>query len=125
MSTPEGLVSRAIMDYLAARHIFSVRMNSGVTVAVTNGRRRAIHMNAPGTADILAFPKIRKQDITAYGNIPGANLWYEVSVILWIEVKSSAGKQSEFQKSFQQQVEREGHRYVLARSIEDVAAALK
>jgi hypothetical protein len=43
---------------------------------------------------------------------------------MWIEVKSATGKQSELQKSFQAQVEAEGHRYIVARSIEDVEAAL-
>jgi len=46
-------------------------------------------------------------------------------VPLWIECKAAKGKQSELQKSFQEQVEREGHRYIVARSIEDVEQALK
>jgi hypothetical protein len=43
---------------------------------------------------------------------------------VWIECKDSKGKQSDLQKSFQAQVEAEGHKYIVARSIEDVEAAL-
>jgi hypothetical protein len=112
----EAQISRSIMDYLAARHVFAVRMNSGTQVLTSGGNRRAIHMNAPGTADILAFPQIRIFSKVSNGVI--------TPLPVWIEVKSATGKQSELQKSFQLQVEAEGHKYVLARSISDVEAAL-
>ena len=113
----EAQISRAIMDYLAATHIFAVRMNAGTQVLVSNGKRRAIHGHAPGTADILAFP------IKHY--LDGDFMWWKMPMPLWIEVKTAKGKQSEMQKSFQVQVEAEGHKYVLARSVDDVIAALK
>jgi hypothetical protein len=40
-------------------------------------------------------------------------------------MKTDKGKQSPFQKSFQEQVEDEGHMYIVARSIEDVEEALR
>jgi hypothetical protein len=109
----EAQISRAVMDYLAARHVFAVRMNSGTTVMVSNGKRRAIHMNAPGTADILVFRK----DKSLY-NAPRITP-------CWLEAKTATGKQSELQKSFQAKVESEGHMYFIVRSVEDVEEALK
>ena len=118
MSTPEGAILRSIMDYLAARHVFAVRMNSGTQIGAHKGKKWAIHMNAPGTADILALP-IKKMIETP--------AWLPQTTICptWLEVKAAKGKQSELQKSFQAQVEREGHRYAVCRSIEDVETALK
>jgi hypothetical protein len=112
----EKQISSAIMAYLAARRIFAIRVNSGTQVLMDGGNRRAIHMAAPGTADILAFPVRRSERgkiIEGY-NSP-----------LWLEVKAEKGKQSDLQKSFQAQVEAEGHRYALVRSIDDVEALLK
>lgn len=117
----ESQIQRAILDYLAARHIFAVRMNSGTQVRVDGGKRRAIHMNAAGTADILAFPWAN-QLLRATGN----NLQTVWAVQpTWIEVKAPKGIQSEFQKSFQAQVEREGHLYAICRSVDEVEDLLK
>jgi len=112
----EAQISKAIMEYLAARHIFSLRMNSGMRVGEYKGKQWAIHMHEPGTADILAFPQwtIRHLGVTDK----------RIS-IFWLEVKSATGKQTEVQKSFQAQVEAEGHRYAVVRSVEDVEALLR
>lgn len=107
----EAEISRAIMEYLAASHIMAFRMNTGTMTSEYKGKTRFMRFGVPGMADILAFP--------------GGVLKGKYTMILWIEVKSTIGKQSDLQKSFQEQVEREGHRYVLARSIEDVAEALR
>lgn len=106
--TPEGALQRLVMDYLAAEHIFSLRMNTG-TAKIDN---RFVSFGLPGMADILAFPRGR--------------MWVTKSQqeILWIELKAPKGKQSPLQKSFQEKVESEGHRYVLAYSLDDVRAAL-
>ena len=118
MSTPEGAILRSIMDYLAARHIFSIRMNAGVHFSESKGKRYMTRLAAPGTADILALPIKKMIEMPA---------WLPQTTICptWLEVKAAKGKQSELQKSFQAQVEREGHRYAICRSIEDVEAALK
>lgn len=39
---------------------------------------------------------------------------------VWIEVKTARGKQSEYQKRFQRDIEAAGGEYILARGIEDV-----
>lgn len=114
MSTPEGLVLKSIMEHLAARRIFAVRMNSGTQIGSYKGKKWAIHMNAPGTADILAFKHLRSHGVDDFPAI----------IPFWIEVKAAKGKQSESQKAFQAMVEAKGHRYILARSIDDVEGAL-
>jgi len=116
----ETQISRAIMDYLAARRVFAVRMNSGMRIGEHNGKKWAIHMNAPGTADILAFPEWER-GVDDHGN------WcsYAKIVPLWIEVKTEKGKQSDLQKSFQAQVEKQNHDYIIARGIDDVERALQ
>ena len=68
-------------------------------------------------ADILAFPKHWIDQGLGHGH-------WEYETACWIECKAERGVQSELQKSFQEQVEREGHRYVIARSVDDVEAAL-
>jgi hypothetical protein len=117
--TPEGLILDSIMGWLAAKHILAFRMLVGGAKVNASYMRFGVK----GMADILAFPKFTMEDITRIGRERGMR--YKVPGILWIEVKTAKGVQSEFQKSFQAQVEAEGHRYILARSIEDVEAALK
>ena len=102
---------KAILEYLAAQHILAFRMQVGGFASEYKGKQRFMRVGAPGMADILAFPQ---EFASEHGYI----------CPLWIEVKSASGKQSELQKSFQAQVEAEGHKYIVARSIEDVEAAL-
>jgi hypothetical protein len=111
MSTPEGLVLRQIMDWLAAEHILAFRMPTG-GARVPGGFMR---FGVKGMADILAF---RTRGVDDQGT------WCSFSQAYWIETKAAKGRQSEYQKSFQAQVEREGHRYGICRSVEDVAALL-
>jgi hypothetical protein len=112
MSTPEGAILKQILDYLAARNILAFRMQTGAVANEYKGKKRFMRFGTPGMADVLAFP------VDHYGNATF------IRCPLWIEVKSSTGKQSELQKSFQEQVEDHGHNYIIARSIEDVEAAL-
>ena len=116
----EAQISRSIMDYLAATRIFAMRMNSGTRIGEHKGKKWAIHMHAPGTADILAFLPSK-----IVGQRADGRFTYRLQSVIWIEVKDATGKQSEIQKSFQAQVEAEGHRYIIARSIEDVLEALR
>lgn len=101
----ESQVQRAILDYLAARHIMAFRMQTGASFSEYGGKNRMIRYGVAGMADILAFPQ-----------------WRDTPV--WLEVKSATGKQSDIQKSFQEQVEREEHKYAVVRSIDDVIEAL-
>jgi len=40
--------------------------------------------------------------------------------IIWIEIKRPDGKQSDYQKLFQQHIEDEGGIYIIARSVQDL-----
>ena len=91
----EGEISRACLDLLAAERIWFRRWNSG---AVQTGKR-FFRFGKAGDADIVAIP-----------NNP--------LIILWIETKTRTGKQSPAQKQFQQEVEAEGHTYLLVRDVQ-------
>lgn len=99
----ESQIQRAILDYLAATGVMAFRMNTGAVKAEYNGRTRFMRFGVPGMADLVAFPAGR---------------------VCWIECKSETGRQSPEQRSFQDQVQRHGHRYTLCRSVDDVIAAL-
>jgi hypothetical protein len=109
--TPEGAILKCIMDYLAAKHIFALRMNTGAMQI----EKRFMRFGIPGQADILAFLPC---------GVDARGRWSECVVPTWIEVKTPKGVQSALQKSFQQLVVERGHIYILARSIDDVKAAL-
>lgn len=115
--TPESYVLEAILEYLAVKHIFALRMNSGsIRMEGQNGRTRYFKGHEPGTADVLALPRAGRD---------AADLW-DADLIrpLWIECKATNGKQSELQKQFEERVKAAGHTYVLAFGIEDVERAL-
>jgi hypothetical protein len=99
--TPEGYVLASVMEYLAVKKIFALRMNSG---AIQDKRGIPVRMHKPGTADVLALK----------------NWGYEGFQPHWIECKAPNGKQSDLQKQFQEQVEAEGHVYILAYGIDDL-----
>lgn len=109
--TPEGQLQRLVLDWLAAKHIFSLRMNSGTLI---NPAGRPVTFGVPGCADILAFPHETIDPIRQYDSI----------VPTWIELKAPKGKQSELQASFQKRVEEEGHRYLLIRDLGELEAQL-
>ena len=115
----ESAIQRSILEYLAAKGIMAFRQNTGAVKTET----RFFRFGMPGMADILAFPKVTVRSLKA-PDFRGVIPTFEVPNPCWIEVKSAIGKQSAAQKRFQFQVEAEGHRYIVARSIEDVAAVL-
>jgi hypothetical protein len=108
--TPEGALQRLVLDWLAAKHIFSLRMNSGTLI---NPAGRPVTFGVLGMADILVF----RQPMECP---------YDVSHqrVCWIELKAPKGKQSDLQRSFQAKVESEGHRYLLIRSLDELEAQL-
>jgi hypothetical protein len=104
----ESPTQKAILQYLAAQHIFAMRMNTGAVKLET----RFFRFGVPGCADILAIKQAGCEEYP-----------YSHQKVYWIECKATKGVQSPLQKSFQLQVETEGHTYILARSIDDVQAA--
>lgn len=92
-------IQKLCMDWLAANKVWHVRMNSGALSATHNGKRRFFRWGLPGMADILAYGRGK---------------------VYWLEVKAAKGKQSEDQELFQAEVEAEGMRYAIVRSLEDL-----
>ena len=117
--TPEGAIKRVILDYLAARHILAFRMNTMTSIRSYKGKQRRIDSGVPGMADVLAFPQIKVHCPA------GCSRPLIAPFPVWLEVKAEKGKQSELQKSFQAQVEAEGHLYRIVRSVQDVEEALR
>ena len=108
----EAQLQRLILDYLAAKGIMAFRMNTGAVK--TEGR--FFRFGVPGMADVLAFDQFYK----CFDDEMKGPFIQPV----WIECKAPKGVQSALQKSFQQQVEREGHRYIVARTLEEVQEVL-
>ena len=113
----ESDVQRAILDWLAAKRIFALRMQVGAMVSEYQGKKRFMRFGVPGCADILAFQNEPRYDVDNDEEVPDITP-------TWIECKAPKGRQSDLQKSFQAQVEAEGHQYILAYSLDDVIAAL-
>ena len=96
--TPEARVLHAVGEYLKRKNIFHWRQSVGV-VKTDHG---FMSFGAPGQPDFMAVVDGR---------------------FIAIEVKSSVGRQSDTQKAWQTRCERAGARYILARSVDDIAAS--
>ena len=103
----ESDIQRAILDYLAAKRVFAIRMNSGAMFGKHKGKGWAVRFGMKGMADILAFPYVDFHILPT-----------------WIEVKMPLASPSAEQCAFGVMVEAEGHRYILARSVDDVMALM-
>lgn len=103
MSTPEGEVKKAIIDYLQTLGVLYFRTNSG-TVKVRGAWMRLCRK---GTADILAFRREHP---------------------IWLEIKGpgqvTAKAQKDAQAEFRDEVEFLGHTYRIVSSVEEVAALI-
>jgi hypothetical protein len=97
----ERNVLSQVLSYLRLKKCLCYRMNTGAGIFQNKeGPRRFVKFGEKGMADILAFTK---------------------SSVIWCECKGSNGKQSEYQKAFQQEVESFGHIYIVAHSIDDIS----
>ena len=89
-------VQRACTDLLTVHRIWWMRCNSVVFQGQNGHKYRA---GQKGMADVLMTPHICDK--------------CPVSVPVWCEFKSTSGKQTDFQKAFQAEVEKAGHLYLL------------
>lgn len=110
--TPESELLGLCIDWLAANRILAFRMNTGAIKI----DKRFLRFGVPGMADILAFRKVNTI-------AKGPQFWPTTAV--WLELKSPKGIQSDLQKSFQEKVEAEDHRYAVVRSLEDLIEAME
>lgn len=98
---PEKIIQKQILQFLTAYGIFVFRVNVyGIYSQKFQGYRKLPPFSMRGMADIL-------------GILPGGRF-------LAIEVKTTKGKQSIWQKHFEDLVKRAGGIYILARSVNDV-----
>jgi len=96
----EADIQRLILDWLAAKRIFHYRQNTGAVKT----EDRFFRFGTVGAPDIVAV---------IAGQYVG------------IEVKAPRGSQSPGQREFEGRLRMAGGVYVLARSLEDVEAALR
>jgi len=106
LHSKESDVQRGILDLLAAERIYALRLNTGS--GFVNGRPIYHHSGGRGVADIVAFPE------KVMGGLSMG------PYVLWIEIKSSSGRQTLDQKSFEETVTQLGMHYLVARGSEDV-----
>lgn len=95
---PEREIQKAILDYLAIRRVWAMRLNSG-KILIPGRKFRMVRLLPEGTPDILCFPKGK---------------------VVWLEIKNDKGKQTREQQEFALRATAEGHGYIVARSIADV-----
>jgi hypothetical protein len=119
---PEAAVQKCVTDYLTAKRVLWFRMNSGAVVSEYKGKSRMIRYGTPGCADLVAFPKASITHLC--GQCENVLTTSPAIMVFWLEIKAPNGVQSDAQKSFQQLVESNGHRYALIRSIEDLEGIL-
>lgn len=113
MSRPENEVVAACFKYLQLRGCFVWRNQSRtIMVPGKGGKMRPMFFGIPGSPDIL-------------GMLPGGRfIGVECKRPLGPRGGTNGSVQSDDQKAFQRECERTGGLYVLARSIDDVMAAL-
>lgn len=99
--TPEGIAKKEITDGLKDMGWLVIRIQSGQVKV----RGAWMHLAPNGTPDVLAFDR--------------------EGVLLWVEVKAGKGKRRTEQIEFSEWAQRMGHRYVCARSLDEVLDALK
>lgn len=104
MTGSESTTLRAILQEFGSRP--GIRLWRNNTGAASTKTGQVVRFGVPGQADIsgVLAPHGRRIEI---------------------EVKSATGRQSQKQRRFQAMIEKHGGLYVLARSVEDVGAALR
>ena len=101
LTPKESEIQKAILDYLALKKIWHMRLNTGAMSGSHKGKRWFVKFGKPGMADILAT-------IVVNG----------ILRVYWIEVKRPGGKQSAAQLEFQAEVYEQGHNYLVVESLE-------
>ena len=101
-------IQKTILQYLELKKIFHWRNNSGSIFSQYKGKTRMIKLGTTGSPDIFV---LQYSTHNCYHN--------EISII-GIEIKTKTGKQSLEQIVWQEEFEKVGGRYILARSLDDV-----
>ena len=110
----EADISRACLEYLDAKRIMYLRLNSGdVFRPGAEGKMYRVKGCPKGTADLLILYN-HKDRIPPSFPRP-----------IFVEFKSSKGKQTEEQAIFERDVESLGYEYYLIRSLDELMEVLK
>lgn len=99
MALKESEIQAEIFNNLVNLGIFCFRNNSGAFAGEYKGKKRYIQFGLPGSSDLIAIVE---------------------GIFVGIEVKRPGGKQSDYQKAFQRNVEEAKGIYILAFSWDDV-----
>jgi len=106
-------VQRTCIDYLDAKRIMYLRLNAGDTFRPgQNGKLYKVRGAPKGTADLLILS--HHEVLHCIGPRP-----------LFIEFKSSAGKQTDEQEAFSNDVEIRGYEYYVIRSLDELIEVLQ
>ncbi len=108
---------KLITDWLTAKRVWWLRMNTGAMSAEYKGKKRFVRFCRPGVADILAVRYTTNWVHVLQNAIPRETSYLQV---VWLEIKAPKGVQGPAQKEFQSEVEAQGMTYILAKSLEDV-----
>ncbi len=124
----EGQLKRQVDEYLTykqnAGELLFLRLNSGDFIDTRGGTRRRIRGCPKGTADFEVI--IKERQFVKW--VDACTYEKEVLVyckVVFLELKSDTGKQSEEQKDFHDVVEKLGCSYHIIRSIEELESVIK
>ena len=114
-------VQRACIDYLDAKRIMYLRLNAGDTFRPgQNGKLYKVRGAPKGTADLLILEKERGKyckDISDKAMLCPRPIF--------VEFKSSKGKQTDEQELFSNTVELLGYEYYVVRDLDELVEVLK
>lgn len=100
---PEKLIQDAVIKYLQLQNYFVMRLNSSTVQSAETGTYlssyRIAGLGSSGASDVLV----------------GKN-----GKIVFVEIKTKTGRQSESQKKFQNHVERLGYKYLIVSDLEQI-----
>jgi len=114
----EGDIVRACLDYLKLKKILAWRNQTGALVLGAGRDRRFMRQGMKGSADIIACVKVGPLLNTELNCVRLGQMWA-------IECKTDKGKQSPAQKEFEALVVASGGRYVVVRSVAELASAIE
>ena len=101
--TPEKFIEREIINYLRIKNWIAIKVRT--SGRIVNGKVLSLPKDELGVSDIIACD-------------PDGRFHA-------IEVKNKVGRQSDYQKRFEQDVKAKGGRYVVLRSLEEAIEYLR
>ncbi len=123
----EAEVKRGVEDYLQIAmnqgELYYERLNAGDFIEVRGETRRRIKGAKKGTSDffVVQLGQVEMSHITQ----PKISKSHPVAVIIFIEIKSTKGKQSPDQKEFEVMIKRFHCRYAIVRNVEELQEILR